>query len=396
MRDAFAKVLSPLKECPAATPGSTPPCYDWTKGAAKLYPVNWRTYVGYRGLPDSTNPVVYDVSRPDLITLTATNWANDLPFSVADVESPSARRARVCEAKLRTVQLLYFIQSEVDTSWSVTTDQEFDTAYDPATECANIAPELRAITRHFPPIPYVREGRRLVGVETLTGADIYRSGTPAVARRRFTNALAMGDYGADLHGCREDRMLESPETMSDIPSGSGTGPFQVPMGVFIPATVDGFLVAEKNLSVTRIANGAIRLQPITMMTGQAVGAIAALSIARGIAPRALPAIPVQDVLARAGLRIAQEGASDVLTPEVWAAAQLAAVHDIMAGYPDGTFRPASVVSPAEAAVILATAFAVASDPSSGTGASEPPVAPNAPVTRGELAITVARMLLGAH
>ena len=110
LRNAFARVLSPLKDCPAAAPGETPPCYDWTQGAARLTPINWRTYVSYRGLPDSTNPVVYDVTSPDLITLTGMNWGNDLAFSVEDIESPAARRTRVCDAKLRTLQFLYFIQ----------------------------------------------------------------------------------------------------------------------------------------------------------------------------------------------------------------------------------------------------------------------------------------------
>ena len=54
-----------------------------------------------------------------------------------------------------------------------------------------------------------------------------------------------------------------------------TGPFQVPFEVFIPEKVDGLVLAEKNISQSRLVSGATRLQPITMLTGQAAGAIRA-------------------------------------------------------------------------------------------------------------------------
>jgi hypothetical protein len=356
VRDAFAKVLSPVKDCPSPTSDPAPPCYDWRQGHVRKTPVNWRTYVGYRGLPDSTNPAPYDASAPDEITLTGVNWGNDWDIKAADVESQAARKNNVCEARLQTLRFLYYIQSEVDSSWAVATDQQFDSAYEPDAECSQIAPEFRAITRHFPPIPYVREARRMIGVETLSGADIFRTGTPAVGRKRFANAVAVGDYAVDLHGCRADETLAAPETLADIPAGNPSGPFQVPMGVFIPATVDGFLVAEKNLSTTRLASGATRLQPITMMTGQAVGAIAAKAIAAKKPPRALPAILVQESLAKAGLRIAPQGLSDVTNKQQWAAAQIAAAHEIMVGGSTGNFWPESAVTRADAAVILTTLF----------------------------------------
>lgn len=356
VRDAFTKVLSPVKDCPSPTPDSAPPCYDWLQGHVKKTPVNWRTYVGYRGLPDSANPIPYDSSQPDQITLTGVNWGNDWPMSAADVESPEARKNTVCEARLQTLRLLYYIQSEIDSSWSVATDQQFDIAYEPDAECPQIAPEFRTITRYFPPQIYVREARRVIGVETLSGADIYRTGAPAVARKRFANAVAVGDYAVDLHGCRGEETLTAPETVADIPPTNPTGPFQVPMGVLIPETVDGFLVAEKNLSVTRLANSATRLQPITMMTGQAVGALAAQAIAHKKQPREIPAILVQSYLAKVGLRLAPEEFYDVTDKQQWAAAQIASAHEVMRGDPDGKFRPESPVTREEAAVVLSTLF----------------------------------------
>jgi hypothetical protein len=67
----------------------------------------------------------------------------------------------------------------------------------------------------------------------------------------------------------------------------GVGPFAIPFECFIPEKIDGFLPAEKNISQSRMVNGATRLQPHTMLMGQAAGAIAALAIEKGIQPRAL-------------------------------------------------------------------------------------------------------------
>ena len=368
-REEFGRVLSPVKDCPALISGQEPGCYDRTRGDPHKFPINWRTYVGYRGMPDSSNPDRYDFTRPDAITLTGNNLANDLTFTIRDVAFPAARRLRTCESELRSLQFLYYVQTEIDPSWSVATDQGYADAgfYHDREWCPQIPSTFEAITRHFPPILYVRESRRLVGVQTLTGYDIERIGALPRARKRFEDSVAVGDYPVDLHGCDQDKDLEPPESRAELsPRG---GPFQIPIGVFIPADVDGFLAAEKNISVTRLANGAIRLQPITMMAGQAVGALAAIAVTRGIPPRQVPAILVQDELTRAGLRIAQEGYLDVRPPRYSVASvQVATTHGLLSGYPDGGFRPHLPIPRGEAARALLKALGIAEN------APDPPVA----------------------
>jgi hypothetical protein len=75
--------------------------------------------------------------------------------------------------------------------------------------------------------------------------------------------------------------------------------------------VDGLLAAEKNISQSRLANGATRLQPIAMLTGQAAGALAGLAIATHRQPRAIPADAVQLVLLRSGDILAREHMPDL-------------------------------------------------------------------------------------
>lgn len=48
--------------------------------------------------------------------------------------------------------------------------------------------------------------------------------------------------------------------------------------------MSNFIVAEKNISVTNIANGATRLQPVVLGIGQAAGVLAALSVSQQKSP----------------------------------------------------------------------------------------------------------------
>jgi hypothetical protein len=82
------------------------------------------------------------------------------------------------------------------------------------------------------------------------------------------------------------------------------------------------LPAEKNFSQSRMANGATRLQPHTLNMGQAVGAIAALSVAHGIQPRALDPTLVQRVLIDAGCTLAIKPSKTRWGTPEWKAYQL--------------------------------------------------------------------------
>ncbi len=138
----------------------------------------------------------------------------------------------------------------------------------------------------------------------------------------------MGDYFMDLDHGKTAHAIEPDLDSGEAPKGGG--PFQVPFEVFIPEKIDGFLPAEKNLSQSRLANGATRLQPITMLTGQAAGAIAALAVKQGVQPRALDRVQVQAALLDAGCTLIQRWYADVPwgTP-LWRATQLLSLHQVM-------------------------------------------------------------------
>ncbi|MBR1437574.1 MAG: FAD-dependent oxidoreductase, partial [Synergistaceae bacterium] len=127
------------------------------------------------------------------------------------------------------------------------------------------------------------------------------------------DAIAIGGYILDLHTGDDDDDFEHElgEWQSSMRTHEPAGAFQVPMRILIPSSSDNFLAAEKNLSMSRLASGALRLQPITMMTGQAVGALAALSVSWDIKPHKIHPIYVQKVLADSGVRFSLAEYSDV-------------------------------------------------------------------------------------
>ncbi len=141
--------------------------------------------------------------------------------------------------------------------------------------------------------PYYRESRRLKGLVTLTEQDILPMIGGQVARFS-TDGIAIANYANDHH--YPDHKLPL-QPKSRYWGGRWTGtPFMIPYGVLIPETVDGFLVCEKNISVSHIANGATRLQPAVLLIGQAAGMAAALCIKKGIMPRDLPIRELQSAL----------------------------------------------------------------------------------------------------
>lgn len=308
-------------------------------------PVNVVSHNAYRGLPDSSTPWNYD-GRPEnwkYITKCGVNWGNDYPgkaawngrtgLPIAYLEDPKLRAQVEKDALIKTLHFIYYMQNELGESWSVA-DDEYDHSILPAA-AADLPEEWKEIARRMPPIPYVRESRRVIGKYTLTSAELlknslsYRDGQTT---HEFPDAIAIGGYILDLHGADTDAEMEWElnEKANSATRNRPRGPFQVPLRTLIPEDMEGLLVAEKNLSMTRLAAGALRLQPICMMVGQAAGALAALSIRQEISPRDLPAVQVQRALLEADVVLSLCKYSDV-PPEhpFYRAVQLSNLHSLI-------------------------------------------------------------------
>ncbi|WP_008311550.1 FAD-dependent oxidoreductase [Leptolyngbya sp. PCC 6406] len=147
--------------------------------------------------------------------------------------------------------------------------------------------------------PYYRESRRLVGLTSVTELDILPQPGGQVAALPLDDqgrmsAIAIGNYPNDHHYPGFEMPL-APKALHWGGRWTGT-PFALPYGALVPAAVDGFLVCEKNLSVSHMANGATRLQPVVLGLGQAAGMAAALCIEQNCQPRDLPVADLQAAL----------------------------------------------------------------------------------------------------
>lgn len=180
------------------------------------------------------------------------NWptkGNDIYLNVIEM-SREERNAALLKAKNYTLQFVYYIQKELGYKHLGLADDEFKTA------------DLLAYA------PYHREGRRLKGISFFTYNDVAE---PYNQKEAFyKSGISVGDYPVDHH---HKQNPNAPDLgFPPVPS------YSIPLGALIPEKVNGFIVSDKAISVSNLINGATRLQPVVLLTGQAAGTLAALTV----------------------------------------------------------------------------------------------------------------------
>lgn len=350
------------------------------------YPFNVPTHNAYRAIPDPDNNAVILGGESwswGNISKTAINWANDYPgddyasypnsaprsMSIDFLEKPDFRAEATREAMLKTLCFIYYMQNELGMhDWSVDNGQGYGKWFaGDWRQWGDIFEPYAEIISHFPPFPYVRESRRLVGVRTMTISDINRNQTIKRTLLNARDSVALGEYPTDIHGNSDNQYLEEylGETKDKLPNdweGDG-GLFQIPLGVFIPEKIDGLLAAEKNISVSRIVNGSTRLQPVTMLTGQAAGAIAALAVKKNVQPRDVQVFDVQAALIKSRARLSLYIFEDA--PEyspLWPGIEAAVLYEYMEPYSEKLFGTYKTIRWAYVGVVFKNALGVSELP----------------------------------
>ena len=197
------------------------------------------------------------------------NWprhGNDIYLDVVEMNW-AQRKQELIKAKERTLGFIYYIQTELGFQNLGLADDEF------------------ATSDQLPFVPYHREGRRLKGIQRMTINHVLdRYGKSPLYR----TGISVGDYPVDHHhACNP----ETPKiTFPAVPS------FSIPLGTLIPEKIDGLIVSDKAISVSNIINGSTRLQPCVLLTGQAAGVLAALSVKNDMSVREINIRNVQQVL----------------------------------------------------------------------------------------------------
>lgn len=109
----------------------------------------------------------------------------------------------------------------------------------------------------------VRETRRAIGDYAVTGDDIKHG-------HKFDDAVARAVYGIDIHGQKDEE-----SRMEHLPEGQY---YEIPVRALIVKDAENLLVAGRCISSTREGHSALRIQPTSSATGEACGALAALSV----------------------------------------------------------------------------------------------------------------------
>lgn len=201
------------------------------------------------------------------------NWprhGNDIYLNVVEVNRDQ-RDQELQKARQRTLEFVYYIQHELGYKNLGLADDEFPTV------------------DKLPFVPYHREGRRLKGIARMTINDVLNRDD---AHTLYRTGISVGDYPVDHHhACNP----EAPEIkFPPVPS------FNIPLGALIPEEIDGLIVSDKAISVSNIINGSTRLQPCVLLTGQAAGALAAISVKNNTLVRNANVREVQQTLLDAG------------------------------------------------------------------------------------------------
>lgn len=180
------------------------------------------------------------------------NWptkGNDIYLNVIEMSREDRNKA-LLKAKNYTLQFVYYIQNELGYKNLGLADDEFNTA------------DLLAYA------PYHREGRRVKGISFLTYNDVAE---PYKQKETlYKTGISVGDYPVDHH---HKQNPDAPDLgFPPVPS------YNIPLGALIPEKINGLIVSDKAISVSNLINGATRLQPVVLLTGQAAGTLAALAV----------------------------------------------------------------------------------------------------------------------
>ncbi len=202
--------------------------------------------------------------RPDKFMLNWPAHGNDTYLDMVEMK-PIDREKVYYRAKNQTLGFIYFLQTELKQK--------------------NIGLAHDEMDQGMAFMPYHREGRRVRGLVRLNIDHIAKPYHYTLYR----TGIAVGDYPVDHHHAQYPGKVP-PIPFPEVPS------FNIPLGALVPEKMEGLIVCEKGISVSNIANGTTRLQPVVLLTGQAAGMLAATCIKQKINPRSANIVTLQDEL----------------------------------------------------------------------------------------------------
>ncbi|MEO5997845.1 MAG: FAD-dependent oxidoreductase [Chitinophagaceae bacterium] len=142
---------------------------------------------------------------------------------------------------------------------------------------------------------YVRQGRRIEGMYTLTESDIHKDLKGNGYRGPLhQDGIAIGVYPMDVHFVQMSK-FDSACGEGAIHLNDVTGPYQIPYGVMAPKKLNGLLVPVA-ISATHVAISSVRMEPVWSSLGQAAGVAAAISLDDSCQVRDVSVSKIQEIL----------------------------------------------------------------------------------------------------
>jgi hypothetical protein len=183
----------------------------------------------------------------DKYLINLSDCGNQYPVTSDDL-LPENREATFRKARLRTLGLIYYLQTEL------------------GYKNLGLADDFKTPDR-LPYIPFIRENRRSAGMVRMVLDDIY---TPYNrGSQLYRTSIAVGDAIPGQHYS----VAGAPKiNYPPFPA------YSIPLGAVVAKDQENLLVTEKTLSVTHLVNGSVTDPSVQMTLGQGVGAIAAYCI----------------------------------------------------------------------------------------------------------------------
>ena len=155
--------------------------------------------------------------------------------------------------------------------WYLSTDSSIPSAIRKKSQEWGLASDEFENTGNWPPLLYIRESRRMISDYVVTEHDAFEP-------RNLKDPVALASYRLDSHICK--RIVKNGIVVNegDV-EAKPKRPFQLPYRIIRPKRDEcKNLLVPAAISASHIAYGAIRTEPVFMMTGQAAGAAASLAI----------------------------------------------------------------------------------------------------------------------
>lgn len=215
-----------------------------------------------------------DMGEP--VSFVAPEWAWDLTFNTTNLQA----RKRV-ENTYRSGTWWHENRNTVDDLWDPEAARDGllrvgISYWNWIKNHSNMA-ELAA-HRKLIPLPITsarRETRRLVGEHILTETEVMKA-------TLFEDRVCYGGWGLDVH--HPDAIFS---TEGPFDYNAWVPMYSIPFRSLYSKNIPNLLFAGRNISVSHVALGSVRVQGTTGVMGQAVGTAAAMCVANGLDPHGL-------------------------------------------------------------------------------------------------------------